>query len=71
MLGRPHHQIVEDKAVSLKCNPILHVPASFPRAGGLQAERAAAAAAWLKVKLQHVSADRRRAVASGLPGHDK
>lgn len=34
MLGRRHHQIVEDKAVSLDCNPILRVPASFPRTGG-------------------------------------
>lgn len=34
MRGRRRRQIVEDKAVSLECNPILHVPASFPRTGG-------------------------------------
>lgn len=34
MRGHPRREIVEDTQVSLECNPILRVPASFPRTRG-------------------------------------
>lgn len=63
MLGRPRRQIVEDKAASPECNPILHVPVSFPRTRGLWGGESVGSCSFLEVRLQHVSADRRRGAA--------